>query len=171
MDALDGLLASLDAERATKSEKQKAQPVSPQTPVRKRPQSRHTKCGIAPAPSIKASTGSFLTGEYDYELVLSTPCTPFDINESQASASVYCPLSPTIMSVHLPGSPLIPQVLELDDTVSSVVMLGERCNKYGPRPCRVRFECRGEPDPEADKKYAPQLPSRRPLGTGKLISR
>merc|ERR1719401_748909 len=28
-----------------------------------------------------------------------------DLDESQASASVYCDMSPTIMSVHMPGSP------------------------------------------------------------------
>jgi len=138
-------------------------------------------------------------GDYDDEVLAASTHTSFEVEGLQTPASVYCPLSPTIMSVHLPGSPgasahlqgsplasvhlpgspsagvrlagsPIPKALDLDDTACSLVLLGkpQKSEKSSARPCKVRFECRGDPEAE---KYVPQLPARRPFGTGKFVSR
>jgi len=168
MDALDGLLASLDEERDKQAESPRSPSVSPPRP--KTAPDPQRKCGIGPVPNKPAATGklwipTYNTATYDDEVIVDSPHSSFEIDGSPAS--VYCPLSPTLMSVHLPGSP-IPKAIDLDDTTSSVVFIEPRKpENYGVRPCRVRFECRGD---DANK-HAPQAPTRKRFGTGKIASR
>jgi len=175
MDALDGLLASLDDERTKQAEPVLTPPTSPLKPTAA-PHSQ--RCGIAPGIALVIAPvadknklgrcGRLVlpvpTYRYDDEVAVDSPSS-FSID---ASPGVYCPLSPTIMSVHLPGSP-IPRASELDDTNSSVVIIGDshKSENYGARPCRVRFEIRN--DTVEAHKHAPQAPKR--FGTGKLVSR
>lgn len=209
MDVLDGLLASLDEEKNPAQEED--MPLSPKaktkldskfclesavTPTRRSNKSKsERKCGIGIAPArskhtvVHKGAGQIWNPVcYDDAVLVASPSgDSFSMDEPQ-SASVYCPLSPTIMSVHLPGSP-IPQVspmfeehCELDDTAASVVLLGGPTQpvKSAVRPNRVRFEIRGSDAPaknlfpqtpasDEGLKHAPRPPSRaggrsRPLG-------
>merc|ERR1719272_297640 len=93
------------------------------------------KCGITPVQNRLLSAGTTHPPVYDDEVDASSPFAVIDLDESQASKDIYCPLSPTIMSVHMPGSPP-PQVsrwfdafgtapLVVDDAAPSVVIMGE----------------------------------------------
>jgi len=92
--------------------------------------------------------------------------TAVDLDESQASASVYCDMSPTIMSVHMPGSPTprSAEAFEFDVTADPVMACPAR-------PRKVRVECGGGGTDSNADKHVPQLPSRRHSSTGKLSSR
>jgi len=168
MDALDGLLASLDEERTKCTETIRS--ISPPAP------DPHRKCGIGPVQKkgdklnmcIGPGQSRLLSNQtYDDEVAVDdSPHSSFEIiDEGPHAGSIYCPLSPTMMSVHMPGSP-IAKAFEIDDTPFSVNVFGDR------RPCKVRFECRGEEGADPNK-HMPQAPSRKPqrFGTGKLASR
>lgn len=241
MDALDGLLAALDEERAMRTENYEASSPPRAKPIpdlavtgavdiqeakssptrRRRPKTTSAeetlgrrrpdrdnrpkttsadddafpkqKCGIAPVQSrlipplpIAARICPPLYDEAvdASSLHLWTPscsnpgtrrlhaalygCTEtvVDLDESQASASVYCDMSPTIMSVHMPGSPTprAAEAFEFDVTAPPVVACPAR-------PCRVRVECRGGLTDNSANEHVPQAPCRRHAGTGKLSSR
>jgi hypothetical protein len=224
MDALDGLLASLDEERSEKAEadfqtevalisppRSRSRAPSPISPPReasasdsaRRPRTapvqsklatstkprpppyeeefdvaspqpfKQRRCGIAPVQKRMAMTGKLWDPMYDDEYTVPSLQSSFEILDgSSVSAGVYCPLSPTIMSVHLPGSP-IAKAVDLDDTASSVVILGEpqKSRHHAVGPSRVRFELRSSECDKENNKHEPQAPSKKRLGTGRLVSR
>lgn len=171
MDALDGLLASLaDEVRNKQTDMQTDLPSPPKAKLRVKSESApQQKCGSFSKSRRQASRRKSNMFAYDEEMVACSPPLLPEAEESQASTSIYCPLSPTLMSVHLPGSP-VPQAPELDDTASSVVLLGDlpKPDTNHVRPSRVRVECRRIAD---DEKHVPEAPRRRLCGTGKVTSR
>jgi hypothetical protein len=156
-DALDALVASA-CDDLTRSDAARTMSDSPRT----KPGSE-LKCGIAPVRS-QANT-PLSSGRYD-EAVGDFSPNIREVDDSRPS--VYCSMSATLMSVHLPGSP-IPNAVEFDDSDTSVVILTDPITVAKPqsRGQKVRFECHGPP--KKAQSPAPQAPRRkgatsRPLG-------
>lgn len=178
MDALDGLLASLADERAEKEEENDEFPDSPKPKPRAIIQRSPQTKSCSSSKSKYKATGKFrLT--YDEEMVATSPNNSRSAGDLfQTQASIYCPLTPTIMSVQLPGTPKPMEaslpVPEFDASSSSVVLIGEPPKsdrshyRAQSRPCRVRFECRGDAD---GMKHMPEAPQRKRPGTGRVTSR
>lgn len=172
-DALDALLTSvrndmprLDAPRSIST------PTSPRT----KPGSE-LKCGIAPIPASDHKSGTTPirsqantpanSVKYDEHVEAASP-NVVEVDDSRPS--VYCSMSATLMSVHLPGSP-IPKAAEFDDSDSSVVILSDPLASTKPqsRGQKVRFECHGPKKVLSAQALTPQAPRRkgtasRPLG-------
>jgi len=206
MDALDGLLASLDEERVMRTEKDEdrvmhtekekplTRPRAVSTPnlgvtaasdvqeAKSAPGSKR-KCGIAPAqgrlqiPIVARACQPVYDDAFDASsphlehrnlrsTIYGYTEAVVDLDESRASTDIYVDQSPTIMSVHMPGSPTprARAAFQLDDASPAVAA--------GPaRPCKVRVECRGSGTDSNSDKHVPQAPCRRHAGTGKLSSR
>lgn len=157
MDALDGLLAELNGE---KGEKQEEEPNKSPLPRKANATLDSRRCGIAPAQTAP--------NFYDHHIDVESHYL-FKINDSPTS-EVYCSPSATLMSVHLPTSP-IASAGDLDDSDISVINVGdhpkpkmENLPRQRSAP-RVRFEC------PSDRKHVPQAPRRRLCSTGALTSR
>jgi len=172
MDALDGLLAELNGEKGEKQEEviwklngekgekqfwsQEEEPNKSSLPRKAQATLDSRRCGIAPAQKAP----SF----YDHHVDVVV-----EVDDSPNSA-VYCSPSATLMSVHLPTSP-IASARDLDDSEISVINVGDHPKpkmQNLPRQSsapRVRFEC------PSDRKHVPQAPRRRLCSTGAVTSR